>query len=286
MSDGPKLSRSHAPRLALAGKEPPGPPLGASLVVIVGEGLGRRFDLEWGTTTIGRSETNGICLRENGIARIHAAIVRDDQGVVIRDRGSCGGTFVEGRRIRELALQGGERIAVGRTILKFFLGDELDRAYHDELQRLSTLDGPTQVVHRRYFVEVLARELREAREHDDPLGVIVLDVDHFAQCNDTFGPRAGDDVLRRLADAMRGRAREHDVVARWGGDELALLLPRTALADAVALAQTIRAAVEDTRFVVDERRVPVTISLGVAALDAADPDADALVGRALAALER
>ncbi len=287
----------------LAGKQPPDPPVSrttsggsrapyACLIVLYGQEVGRKFDVERGTTTIGRSETNGICLWSEGISRTHATLVRTDRGVVIRDEGSTNGTYVNDQRIEEAALQSGDLRKLGAALLKFLVGDDLEGAYYDEsachqeLYRLATVDRLTQVFNRRYFREMLAREIGRTQRRNAPLSVVMVDIDHFRRYNETFGHPAGDRVLRQLADLIRRSAREIDVVARWGRDELSILLSDTGLEDALAFGEMIRRAVEDARFVFDEQRIPITISVGVAALESSETDADGFVGRAVARLQR
>lgn len=269
-----------AVRLALAGKQPPEPPTAACLVEMHGAQPGRKFDLVHGTTTIGRSDTNDICLPFEWIAPKHASIIWDHRGLAICDEASGGKTSVNDRVIEAAALANGDRICLGRTVLRLVVGDKIESAYHAELFRLSTLDALTQVFNRRYFEEWLAREVQSTRRYDRSVSVVAIDIDRFRECNATFGARAGDNVLREVADWLHQGA-----VGRWGGDRFAIALPIGPLDAAVARAEEMRRSLEECDFTFEDRQIRITISAGVATL-ASGESAHALMDRAIERLER
>jgi two-component system, cell cycle response regulator len=129
------------------------------------------------------------------------------------------------------------------------------------LHELALTDGLTQVANHRYFQERLGEEFRRAHRYDDPLGLILVDLDHFKAINDTFGHQTGDEVLVGVAAAVRQAVRETDFVARYGGEEFAVLLPKTHLAGALTVAE--RMVVEVKRVRVGPHKTGVTASLGV-----------------------
>ncbi|CAN7431952.1 sensor domain-containing diguanylate cyclase [Rhizobacter sp. LjRoot28] len=135
-----------------------------------------------------------------------------------------------------------------------------------ELGRLSTTDSLTGAHNRRYFDDVLAKEVERSHRTHTPLALVMVDIDHFKQVNDTLGHVAGDECLRLVAAALRrtvGRAT--DLVARFGGEEFALVLPGTAAEQAVELAERVRLAIEALVFEHGGQRTPITVSLGVVA---------------------
>ena len=163
--------------------------------------------------------------------------------------------------------------------------DELG-AENEALRRASGTDALTGLANRRAFDDALARECLRAARHRAPLSVLLLDVDAFKATNDALGHRAGDAALRGVAAAAGAVAlRPVDLVARYGGDEFAVLLPDTDTAGALAVAETIRHDVEAGRQYAGEPPVTVTVSAGAATLvPAGGDDAATLLVQADAAL--
>jgi diguanylate cyclase (GGDEF)-like protein len=142
-------------------------------------------------------------------------------------------------------------------------------------------DTLTELRNRRAFDELLEVELERAARTDQPLGLLIADIDHFKAVNDRYGHPAGDEVLRDVAAAIRASVRNIDVAARIGGEEFAVLAPGNDAASAHLLAERIRRHVADK---LSAGPVPVTISFGVAAYPQHGPDATSLTGAADAAL--
>ncbi|MCP3164043.1 diguanylate cyclase [Myxococcus qinghaiensis] len=242
--------------------------LDAALVVIYGLDLGRKFDLTGEETLIGRSSKCDIQIDQESVSRNHAAIANTREGVRIRDAGSTNGTFINDELVEgERELRNGDLVKIGRTIFKYIAGGNIEAAYHDEIYRLTTMDGLTQIYNRRYFDEQLDREISRSRRYERVLSLVLVDIDHFKKVNDKFGHLAGDSVLKQLASTVRTRIRREDVFARYGGEEFAILLPEVALVGARQLSEKVRRLVEKQRFEFDRQPIPVTISLGVAVLD-------------------
>ncbi len=142
-------------------------------------------------------------------------------------------------------------VAIDRTELK-------DRA--GEFEQLSVTDALTGLLNRRYLDERLDEELTRARRHHTEMSLMMIDVDNFKSYNDSFGHTAGDVALTMVAAAMKDTLRADDVAARFGGEEFAILLPRTNIEEAASIAERIRLRVEHTRF--PNRQI--TISIGIA----------------------
>lgn len=143
------------------------------------------------------------------------------------------------------------------------------RRYESRLQHLAEHDPLTGLLNRRAFAGAVAEHLAATSEQDDLAGaVLVLDIDHFKEVNDTLGHRAGDEVIVRAADALRGRLRAEDAIARLGGDEFAILLRRGGITEAERVAnaalETIRS--QRARRGPGGRQRPVTASIGMVAL--------------------
>ncbi|HXY92629.1 MAG TPA: GGDEF domain-containing protein [Acidimicrobiia bacterium] len=149
----------------------------------------------------------------------------------------------------------------------------------DEVERLATRDSLTGIANRRLFDESLARESARAQRLGAPLSLIVFDVDHFKQINDTYGHMTGDAVLHEVAQAMVTTTKSYDVAARYGGDEFMLLLPGCSSKDAVGVAERVRAEI-----IRRANFVPVSVSAGLATVPDNALDGDRLVAAADAAL--
>ncbi|MEH1969484.1 PAS domain S-box protein [Nostoc sp.] len=143
------------------------------------------------------------------------------------------------------------------------------QAANEELKRLATLDGLTQIANRRRFDEYLEIEWHRLKREQVPLSLILFDVDFFKLYNDTYGHLAGDDCLRQLASALKNIVkRPADLVARYGGEEFAVILPNTEIQGAINVAQTIRQAVRNLVIPHAQSSVcdRVTVSLGVVSI--------------------
>lgn len=155
-----------------------------------------------------------------------------------------------------------------------------------EATRLATTDPLTGAYHRRTFHEVAEREMSRARRANQPLSIIMLDVDHLRRLNEDFGQQAGDEVLRRVADIIGTVLRKEDMLVRFTGEQFLVMLPEVSGPGAVVVAGRIRRCVADAAIEASDHVLQVTVSLGVAArLDEGPESMDGLVGRAESALE-
>jgi two-component system cell cycle response regulator len=147
------------------------------------------------------------------------------------------------------------------------------------LERLAVTDDLTHAYNGRYLVPRLREEIERVKHGGASLSVAMLDLDHFKSANDTHGHAVGDRLLRVFADRVRDKTRRSDVLVRRGGEEFVLLLPATGSVQALALAERIRAALEEPIDVAHDVRVRQTVSIGVASWSASE-SADELVNRA------
>ncbi len=158
---------------------------------------------------------------------------------------------------------------------------------HETVERQAVTDELTGLSNRRRFQEVLAGEVERSRRFGQPLGLVMLDIDNFKKVNDTYGHPAGDLVLKEVARILREYSREIDEPARYGGEELAVVLPGTDLEGAFQLAERVRTGIEGLRLPIrtaDDEPLRVTASFGVATLPNGSMDPRALVAGADAAL--
>lgn len=249
-------------------------------MVIYGQDLGRKYNLDAPTLVLGRSSKCDVQIDQESVSRAHSKIINGGKSIRIRDLGSTNGTYVNDEPIEERALEDGDLIKIGRTIFKFLSGGNIERAYHEEIYRLTTIDGLTQIFNKRYFTESLEREIARSNRYRRDMSLVMFDLDHFKAINDTYGHLAGDQVLKTLALTIKAKIRREDLFARYGGEEFAIVLPEIDGYNAHQFAEKIRRIVENTEIVFEGTRIPVTISMGVATLEAETSDAASLIKRA------
>jgi diguanylate cyclase (GGDEF)-like protein len=250
------------------GEVPGGTAFSPCLVVIAGPDLGRRIPLEEPALVIGREAEADLVVPVDGISRAHCRLELHD-GVWLRDLGSTNGTWRNGEAVpadRPVRLASGDRIELVGVVFKFLAGGDVESLYHEEIYQLTIVDGLTRAFNRRYLMDFVAREISRCRRHARPLSVLLFDVDRFKAINDGFGHAAGDHVLRTLVEVAREGVRREECLARYGGDEFVIVMPETGLDGARIVAERMRGRVELHAFSWHGRRLPVTISAGVAML--------------------
>jgi len=138
------------------------------------------------------------------------------------------------------------------------------------LAEQATTDTLTKLKNRRLFYSQAAQNLASCRRNKRDMSLLLLDIDHFKKVNDTFGHHAGDEVLVKVAELLTRMVRGGDTVARFGGEEFAVLLPETNRLGAAVLGERIRAAIEQEQINVNGHLIPVTVSIGITTLAAED----------------
>ncbi|MEW5855011.1 MAG: GGDEF domain-containing protein [Myxococcota bacterium] len=236
---------------------------GSCLVMIYGQDLGRKYSLDRGELTVGRSAGCEVVVDQDSVSRQHAKITMTAKDAVLRDLGSTNGTYVNDELVDVRTLADGDLIKIGRTIFKYISGSNIEAAYHEEIYRLTTMDGLTQTFNKRYLDEQLARELSRSARYNRPLSLVMSDVDHFQRINDEFGHLAGDAVLAQMAALLKRNIRREDVLARAGGEEFAFILPETDLKHARSFAEKVRRLVEGHQFTFEGSPLRITLSLGI-----------------------
>jgi diguanylate cyclase (GGDEF)-like protein len=151
------------------------------------------------------------------------------------------------------------------------------QALQAKLSEQAMRDPITGCFNRRYLEETLRREFSRAQREDYPLSLVMVDIDHFKQVNDTYGHPAGDAVLQALGILLRGHTRAGDIVCRYGGDEFLLVLPNMKLTDVLKRAEIWRAAFHDMEICYGELQMQSTISIGVASTQFHGTEADDVI---------
>lgn len=132
-----------------------------------------------------------------------------------------------------------------------------------QLKTLAVTDGLTKLYNHKHFHEVIQMEFERAARYKQPLSLLMIDIDHFKNVNDSYGHLVGDDILSKLSTLFMGHIRKTDIASRYGGEEFAILLPQTSGDKALILAERIRADVENTLFETEIGNLKLTVSLGI-----------------------
>ncbi|MBP9112203.1 MAG: GGDEF domain-containing protein [Polyangiaceae bacterium] len=230
--------------------------------------LGKRFLVDR-PLRVGRGQESDITLEGDSVSRRHALFRTRGTKVVVLDENSTNGTYINDDPIptdTEVTLTNGDRVKVGPTIFKYLAGNDVETQYHEEIYKMTIIDGLTGAFLKRYLLESMEREITRARRYSRALSFVIFDIDHFKKINDFHGHLAGDYVLKELARIVQTRIRRDEVFARYGGEEFSILLPETNLEGAYALAEGLREKIATSKFVFQNETIEVTISGGVSTL--------------------
>ena len=257
----------------------------ACLVVFYGANVGKRYVLDHHEIIVGRSDSANIQVEQESVSRQHAKFVNKQGRTWLYDLGSTNGSFINDSQISDAELRDGDLVRIGQTIFKYLSGSNIESKYHEEIYRLTTIDGLTQAFNKRYFLETLERELNRAIRYKRHMSLIMFDIDHFKKINDTHGHLAGDYVLRELAGIVQHNLRREDVYSRYGGEEFAIVLPEIDAEGAFQVSEKLREFIAAHEFSFAGESIKVTVSLGIRSTQDSDkPDVNAFIGDADARL--
>jgi diguanylate cyclase (GGDEF)-like protein/PAS domain S-box-containing protein len=159
--------------------------------------------------------------------------------------------------------------------------DESERKQMEEqLRLLARIDGLTGAFNRRYFMDKSEEVIAMMQRYRHPASLLIADLDHFKKINDEHGHQAGDLALKAFADACRQEIREADIFGRLGGEEFSIMMPETTMQQAQVLAERIRKTTEALKINIGAKVIGVTVSIGIAELNAADTVVNAILHRA------
>lgn len=257
------------------------------LIALAGPLRGHRMPLAEAELVIGRSSECDWRLNDSAASRQHARIEyvnHDSPGEMplcyLVDMESRNGTELNGNLIRDrTALKERDRIMIGSTVIGFFVRDDAELRYDESLYESATRDTLTGLENRRQMTAYLRHHLARAERLSNPLTFLLVDLDHFKAVNDRHGHDVGDEALVHIAGILRRTCRDTDLVARWGGEEFALILPDTNLDQARTLAERIRTSVSKSELMAGSNTIHLTISVGGATYQPGDSN-DSLFQRA------
>jgi diguanylate cyclase (GGDEF)-like protein len=257
-----------------------------ALVSLRGELLAVPIPLDRDEVTLGRALEADVRINDSRASRLHARIIVERNAehgsvrCIIRDLASTNGTLINGQPLTEAVLSEGDKIAIGDQLFRFDMLDEIDREFQQQIHRLISHDELTGLLTSKSFFSELRREAAKAAVKSHPFCVLMMDVDHFKQVNDTYGHLVGSQTLEEIGGVIKRALRAGDVAARFGGEEFAAFLLDADYAQGLVAAERVRSAVENYEFSAARRDAPaptgtlrVTISIGVASFpdDAKDP---------------
>ncbi len=230
--------------------------------------FGKQFPLEKNQTLVGRDDSNDIAINDEKVSKTHCdiSIIKNSRGVeqiVIKDNHSTNGTYVNGEAVDQIAINPGDKIQIGDTVLNLSCNDELEKEYHAKLFNYAVRDSHTGLYNKRFIVNELENISRIAKRSGRAFSIIIFDIDNFKGINDLYGHLAGDEYLKCIAELFGQSLREQDIAGRIGGEEFLIILPETSIEGAFQLAVRIRKNVEN--FVLHYRHyeIKTTISAGV-----------------------
>ncbi len=248
-----------------------------SLLVVKGTAadLGRHVPCEE-AVTIGRDPNVELPLHDGSISREHCRVEPDPRlgGCVLVDLGSTNGTSLNRSRVRKpVALEAGDKIFLGVSVIKFAYVDAIELDYHARLEDMAATDPVTGLTSRQRYEALFDVASQEAADASRPLAVMVMDVDNLKPINDTYGHEMGAFVIAETAHIIRAHIENRGVLSRFGGDEIVGCFPEMGKDAAARLAESVRATVEDSILTREGIEIRPTISIGVAAYpdDASDP---------------
>ena len=254
----------------------------AYLIVLAGSAMGEMFKIVRPQTIIGRGQTAQVRMMDDGISREHCEIQVEGDSMILHDLGSTNGTFCRGLRVDRHVLEDGDKILVGSsTVLKFTYHDSLDEVFQRQMYESALRDDLTKTFNKKYFTDRLESEFAFAMRTKADLSLVVFDLDHFKNINDTYGHPVGDLVLSDMAQGVAVLIRAEDVFARVGGEEFAVICRGADGVQGLAVAERVRQSVAGQKFTADDNTIPVAVSAGVASIpDTRIADAQALIAAA------
>jgi two-component system cell cycle response regulator len=239
------------------------------LVVLIGPSgyQGKQWSLS-DNFVIGRAVESQIFIDDGSVSRAHAKIEFRGAEVVIMDLGSTNKTVVNGSPLAPLqpvVLKNNDQVKTGNVVFKFLEKGNIEAYASKELFEKANRDALTGAHSKGALIERGPEVMKRSETLNEPLSVIVFDIDHFKKVNDTYGHPGGDFVLKELSRIIQTKlTRANDFFARYGGEEFVLILSGTPVSAAIDIAERIRKTIQDSQFIFEGKKIPVTVSVGCA----------------------
>ena len=255
------------------------------LVVLIGPSgyQGKQWTIVHGAV-IGRAPESAIFVDDRSLSRSHARVDIQGTEVSLVDLGSTNKTQVNSQALMPMAvcvLKNNDQIKTGNVIFKFLERGNIEAVANQALFDKASRDALTGAYSKGALIERGPEVMKRSDTLNEPLSLIVFDLDHFKKINDTYGHPGGDLVLKELGQIVSQKLiRSNDFFARYGGEEFVLILSGTTLKVAGEIAERIRTTVQNNEFIFEDKKIPVTISIGVATKTSSDTQWEQLFDRA------
>jgi diguanylate cyclase (GGDEF)-like protein len=233
------------------------------LIIFIGDDGGKRHKLKRGKMTLGRSPKADITINDQRVSRIHCIIEWVGKSIIIEDKGSTNGIYVDSQKVTHAPLLPGVSIQLGQSVMKIEYKDEVEIQAEETLMRKVSVDPLTGIFSRQHFLELASMEMAYSCRHQLVVGLILLNIDNLYNLINSYDPQTGDFVLTRIAAIVNKTIRTEDLFARYTDDEF-IIMPRgvPSREDMYAQCERIQQAVENQKFRFGEDRIKVTCSLG------------------------
>lgn len=242
-----------------------------AIVVLIGPPgyVGKQYPITANDIVIGRSVESQVYIDDKSLSRSHAKFAVNAGEVSVIDLGSTNKTIVNGQTIPPLAsclLKNNDQVKTGNVIFKFLEKGSIEAMTNATMYERSQKDALTGSHSKGALLEKGPEAIKRAEVLNEPLSLVTFDIDHFKKVNDTYGHPGGDYVLKELCRVVITKLiRSNDFFARYGGEEFVLLLSGSPLKTAGDVAERIRHTIEAHEFMWEGKKMPITISVGVAA---------------------
>ncbi|XGC81475.1 diguanylate cyclase [Bdellovibrio bacteriovorus] len=251
-------------RLKEADEVPP------AIVVLIGPPgyVGKQYPITASDIVIGRSVESQVYIDDKSLSRSHAKFAVNASEVSVIDLGSTNKTIVNGQVIPPLAsclLKNNDQIKTGNVIFKFLEKGSIEAMTNAAMYERAQKDALTGAHSKGALLEKGPEAMKRSEVLNEPFSLVTFDIDHFKKINDSHGHPGGDYVLKELCRIVITKLiRANDFFARYGGEEFVLLLSGSPTKTAAEVAERIRQTIEAHEFIWENKKIPVTISVGVA----------------------
>ncbi len=241
-----------------------------AIVVLIGPPgyVGKQYPITANDIVIGRSVESQVYIDDKSLSRSHAKFAVNGSEVSIIDLGSTNRTVVNGQPIPSLSsclLKNNDQIKTGNVIFKFLEKGSIEAMTNATMYERSQKDALTGAYSKGALLEKGPEAVKRSEVLNEPLSIVTFDIDHFKKINDGYGHPGGDHVLKELCRIIISKLiRSNDFFARYGGEEFVLILSGSTSKVAAEVGERIRQTIESSEFVFENKKIPVTVSVGVA----------------------